>query len=124
MDQYNGYGYYGGSENQYYQKEPYRQRRGAGGYIATAVISFVAGCLVMSMLFANSNFYTQNGGNSQNNGGSQYPLLRQRRSLPLRAILPCRSLRPCPPTGTFRSSTAQPPTLPIAQIPFPTSSSR
>lgn len=75
MDQYNGYGYYGGSENQYYQKEPYRQRRGAGGYIATAVISFVAGCLVMSMLFANSNFYTQNGGNSQNNGGSQYPVV-------------------------------------------------
>ena len=75
MDQYNGYGYYGGSENQYYQKEPYRQRRGAGGYIATAVISFIAGCLVMSMLFANSGFYTGNGGNSQKGEGDRYPVV-------------------------------------------------
>ncbi|MCE5236349.1 MAG: trypsin-like peptidase domain-containing protein [Eubacteriales bacterium] len=63
MDQYNGYGYYGGDGgNGYYQREPQQRRRGAGGYIATALISFIAGCLVMSVLFANSSLLKDNNG--------------------------------------------------------------
>lgn len=65
MDQYNGYGYYGGNDPQYYNNQNPQKRRGAGGYIATAVLSFIAGCLVMSMLIANSALY----GNGKNNQG-------------------------------------------------------
>lgn len=58
MDQYNGYGYYGGGGGGgYYQKEPHQKRRGAGGYIVTALVSFLAGCLVMSVLFSNSGLF-------------------------------------------------------------------
>ncbi len=64
MDQYNGYGYYGGPEDPYYQKGQYNnRRRSLSGYVATAIISFVAGCLVMSLLFGNSNYYKGYEGN-------------------------------------------------------------
>ncbi len=64
MDQYNGYGYYGGPEDPYYQKGEYNnRRRSLSGYVATAIISFIAGCLVMSLLFGNSNYYKDYEGN-------------------------------------------------------------
>jgi serine protease Do len=75
MDQYNGYGYYGGPEDPYYQKGQYNnRRRSMGGYVATAIVSFIAGCLVMSLLFGNSNYYKDYNGNEPIPATSATPL--------------------------------------------------